>query len=255
MLKKLHKKQLLTVKCYLMAEREVFPRISRRHFLAGGVAITGIMLEKNVHNLNRLSGILETRNYEELPVHRHIPTTMFYVCEAPSKDNKHISNVPSAWMTDWVSAFGGIDDPRHRNERHPYWPASFVPKENPFYFALPFGDYTTKGPKKHLDFIPWYRPFKDGKSILKNRWIKITHKDKIAYAQWEDVGPFKEDDRHYVFGNQRPEFKHAGLDVSPAVNDYLGLDGLANTSWQFVDESQVPHGPWTEIITTSPPKY
>ena len=76
----------------------------------------------------------------------------------------------------------------------------------------------------------------------------------MVYAQWEDVGPFGENDSNYVFGSANPKSttnKTAGLDVSPAVNDYLGLSGLDTTSWQFVDEKDVPSGPWKNIVTTS----
>ena len=38
--------------------------------------------------------------------------------------------------------------------------------------------------------------------------------------------------------------KGAGLDVSPAVRDYLGLQSTDVTDWKFVDFSEVPSGPW-----------
>jgi hypothetical protein len=90
--------------------------------------------------------------------------------------------------------------------------------------------------------------------MLKNRWIVITKDGKTAYAQWEDVGPFGEDDAKYVFGDALPkskENKNAGLDVSPAVRDYLELEDIDKVDWQFVDEKDVPRGPWKDIITTS----
>ena len=37
------------------------------------------------------------------------------------------------------------------------------------------------------------------KSVIKNKWIKITANGKTAYAQWEDCGPFIYDDFNYVF--------------------------------------------------------
>lgn len=76
----------------------------------------------------------------------------------------------------------------------------------------------------------------------------------MAYAQWEDVGPFEVDDADYVFGNSRPKNKinnNAGLDVSPAVRDYLGLEDIDIIDWQFVDFKDVPKGAWKEIITNS----
>jgi len=51
-----------------------------------------------------------------------------------------------------------------------------------------------------------------------------------------------------VFGNERPKpnlNKGAGLDVSPAVRDYLGLKQTDVTDWRFVDFSDVPRGPWS----------
>jgi hypothetical protein len=43
----------------------------------------------------------------------------------------------------------------------------------------------------------------------------------------------------------------AGIDLSPAVHDYLSLNGESKISWQFVKESDVPIGLWKDIITTS----
>lgn len=189
------------------------------------------------------------------PVHTNVTTTLFWAGEEAGDDNKDISNLPSAWDEKWVKHFGGIDTPKKRNGS---MPAGFTPDENPFYFALPYNDFNEKGNRKKdvESVIPWAkdRVWKDNESILKNQWIKITKGDKVAYAQWEDVGPFKEDDSEYVFGTAEPESKtnkHAGLDVSPAVNDMLGLSDIDTTDWQFVDATEVPDGPWKKIVTTS----
>ena len=61
-------------------------------------------------------------------------------------------------------------------------------------------------------------------------------------------GAFRTDHWQYVFGNERPKpnlNKGAGLDVSPAVRDYLGLQETDVTEWKFVDFSEVPRGPWS----------
>jgi len=53
-----------------------------------------------------------------------------------------------------------------------------------------------------------------------------------------------------VFGSERPKLnlnKGAGLDVSPAVRDYLGLKQTDVTDWRFVDFSDVPRGPWSTL--------
>jgi hypothetical protein len=189
------------------------------------------------------------------PIHKNISTTYFWVGEEAGKDNKNISNCPSAWDEDWLKHFGGVDDP---NKRNGYFPAKFTPKENPFYFALPYNDFDENGNRKSniYKLANWRNGKKCGpeESACKNQWIKITKDGKSAYAQWEDVGPFKENDEKYVFGTASPASKtnsSAGLDVSPAVRDYLKLSDIDKTDWQFIDASQVPDGPWKKIITTS----
>jgi curved DNA-binding protein CbpA len=39
-------------------------------------------------------------------------------------------------------------------------------------------------------------------------------------------------------------FHGTGLNVSPAVHDYLGLAPTDVTDWQFVEVRDVPPGPW-----------
>jgi hypothetical protein len=183
-------------------------------------------------------------------LHENIKTTIFWVGEAPGPDNANISNAESAWDGNWQTHFGGFDDPDHRNG---YNPAAFTPTENPFYFALPYNDLDAAGHRKSsASNCP-----NAGASIswCKNGWIKITKGSKVAYAQWEDVGPLKEDDTAYVFGMAAPANTwgaKAGLDVSPAVRDYLGLADVDKTTWTFVSASQVPAGPWKTVVTTSP---
>ena len=63
-------------------------------------------------------------------------------------------------------------------------------------------------------------------------------------------GRFRTDHWQYVFGNERPKpnLNHgAGLDVSPAVRDYLGLQPTDVTDWKFVDFNEVPPGPWAKL--------
>jgi hypothetical protein len=147
-----------------------------------------------------------------------------------------------------------VDDPVQRSG---FFPAGFTPQQNPFYFALPYDDLNNNGARKAdaVQVIPWARRMHvpRGDSLLKNHWIKITAHGRVAYAQWEDVGPFLDNDAAYVFGGARPsnpDGVHAGLDVSPAVRDFLGLGDVSRTRWQFVNAAQVPPGPWTQIVTT-----
>jgi hypothetical protein len=175
-------------------------------------------------------------------------TTVFWVGEEASKENGFIHNRSSAWDTDWMEHFGGEDDPE---DRCGYLPCDFKPKQNPFYVALPYQDLGRLGFHKwSARSIPWYREAINAgaRSVVEGRWLEIHHGERICYAQWMDVGPYETDDFSYVFGNaSRPlnaEGLGAGLDVSPAVRDCLDFQGAAFTAWRFVEESQVPNGPW-----------
>ncbi|HVS58244.1 MAG TPA: hypothetical protein VHD60_00705 [Candidatus Saccharimonadales bacterium] len=189
------------------------------------------------------------------PLHNAITATMFWVGEPGDTDNKGISNVSSAWVDNWVKEFGGVDNP---DKRCGYRPCAFVPKENAFYFALPFNDYDSNGNLKAaaiLQQIPWYKgPPPARQSLVKNRWIEVSFQGKTAYAQWEDVGPFGENDGAYVFKGAAPQ-QHAGLDLSPAMNDYLNLSGEGTVSWRFVEATHVPNGPWKQVVTASGISY
>ncbi len=191
---------------------------------------------------------------ETYPLHKNITVTVFWVGEEASEDNEFIANAQSAWDDMWLEHYGGIDDPNHRNG---YFPDGFIPHENPFYFALPYNDFKDgKRKPDAYEVVYWAHEKEWGEleSMCKNRWIKIIKGDRIAYAQWEDVGPFGEDDKSYVFGTALPQNQinnRAGLDVSPAVRDFLGLSDIDKIDWQFVREEDVPTGPWKMIITTS----
>jgi hypothetical protein len=177
-------------------------------------------------------------------------TTLFWVGEPADPDNAYITNVESYWDEKWEVHFGGVDDP---NCRTGFVPCAFKPKENPFYFALPYADYDAAGNLKQEDKkVPWYG--KDTGQLLKNRWIAVRHAGKTCYAQWEDVGPNGEDDFSYVFGNKKPVNtfgEKAGLDISPALWKCLQMSDNGVTDWAFVDVSDVPSGPWRETLTTS----
>lgn len=187
------------------------------------------------------------------PLHTQITATVFWVGEPAGTDN--VANVQSAWDERWQEHFGGVDDPRRRDG---FRPAGFVPRENPFYFALPYNDFAggvRKAPAANV--VPWARErqWGPGESMCKNRWIRIARPGRTCYAQWQDVGPFQTDDAAYVFGLARPRNQsnqQAGLDVSPAVRDYLGLGGMDKVDWQFVDAADVPAGPWKDVVTSSP---
>ncbi len=193
------------------------------------------------------------------PLHKDIVVTYFYIGEMPSSNNKFIANTQSAWDDLWLWHYGGIDTPLKRKK---FFPRNFIPNENPFYCALPYNDLYPNGKvKPSQKKIPWYKKY-TGKTICKNRWVKIIKHTKngvkVAYAQWEDVGPNLYDDFDYVFLGKKPKNKFlsgAGIDVSPAIKKYLGLKDVDRVDWQFVDEEDVPYGPWKIIVTKTPQTF
>jgi len=177
-----------------------------------------------------------------------IGTTVFWVGEQGSASNP-VSNDKSAWDCGWISSYGGMDSP-HSEDRQNFVPANFIPRQNPFYVALPYNDVDDHHTRPEAPrVIPWFKSsfVRDGQSVCKGRWVAIRHGNKVCYAQWEDVGPFQTDHWQYVFGDERPRpnrNQDAGLDVSPAVRDYLALDNIDFCDWKFVEFLHVPAGPW-----------
>ena len=188
---------------------------------------------------------------QRFPWKAQIVTTVFWIGEKPAPNNP-VPNRVSCWDKDWTKNYGGLDDPNPAN-RSNYIPVKFTPRQNPFYCALPYNDKAREGHRPEAPrIVPWFNEAYQGPAVstCKSRWIAIRKGNRVAYAQWEDAGPFRTDHWQYVFGNERPKpnlNKGAGLDVSPAVRDYLGLQGTDVTDWRFVDFSEVPRGPWSTL--------
>jgi hypothetical protein len=188
---------------------------------------------------------------ERYPWKRQIVTTVFWIGEMPSANNP-VPNHASSWDKDWARSYGGFDDPTPAR-RSDYMPVKFTPRQNPFYCALPYNDKASTGHRPEAPrVVPWFKEAYQGPGIstCKGRWIAIRKGNRTVYAQWEDAGPFRTDHWQYVFGDERPKpnlNKGAGLDVSPAVRDYLGLGETDVTDWKFVDFSEVPRGPWSRV--------
>lgn len=179
-----------------------------------------------------------------------IVTTTFWVGE-PAGGNNPVHNISSSWDLNWMTSFGGFDNPSPAARRN-YIPVNFVPRQNPFYIALPYNDVTRGTTKPEAKVvIPWYRDVnpREGESVCRDRWVAVRNSSgKVCYAQWADCGPFRTDHWQYVFGNERPKpnlNQGAGLDISPAVRDFLSLSGTDVTDWKFVDFKDIPRGPWS----------
>ena len=185
------------------------------------------------------------------PWKTNIVTTVFWIGEQPGGNNL-VPNRTSAWDKQWTKNYGGFDDPNPAHRRN-YVPIKFTPQQNPFYCALPYNDKARTGHRLEAPrVVPWFQEAYRGPAVstCKDRWVAIRKGNRIAYAQWEDAGPFRTDHWQYVFGNERPKpnlNRGAGLDVSPAVRDSLGLKQTDVTDWRFVDFSEVPSGPWATL--------
>ena len=202
--------------------------------------------EKDKPVIRKSSAYRRARPY---PWKTNIVTTVFWIGEQPGGNN-FVPNRTGAWDKQWAKSYGGFDDPNpaHRSN---YVPVKFTPRQNPFYCALPYNDKAHTGHRPEAPrVVPWFQEAYQGPAVstCKDRWVAIRKGNRIAYAQWEDAGPFRTDHWQYVFGSERPKpnlNKGAGLDVSPAVRDYLWLKQTDVTDWRFVDFSEVPRGPWS----------
>ena len=211
------------------------------------------------------------------PWHTAIVSTTFWVGEIFDPSAPDGSQVYSTYDALWEQHYGGCDgvvvngacQTEPRTAANNYFPTHMVPRENPFYLDLPFDDLNdAKAFAERCQVIPWANdPGYAGHcsdpqfSYMKNRWVKIVGPNgKTCYGQIEDAGPGQYHDATYVFGttDARPantKYNGAGMDVSPALNGCLGFAELNGdtdkVSWQFVDDSAVPPGPWKIVVTTS----
>ncbi len=193
------------------------------------------------------------------PWHFDVTATVFWIGEAPTARNK-TPNHKSSWDQLWQVNYGGFDHPDAEFRTADFCPKGFVPRLNPFYVALPYNDCVGSSAHKPEAerVIPWFkRDFeRAGRSVCKGVWVQIFYEGKYCFAQWEDCGPFTTDDWEYVFGTKPPKNANnnaAGIDVSPAVRDYLGMpSGSARVHWRFVDFHHVKEGPWAKYGVNNP---
>jgi hypothetical protein len=210
------------------------------------------------------------------PLHTNVVATTFWVGEIFDPNADDGSQVYSTYDDHWLRNYGGCDgvvvDGDCRTEpriaANGYFPRHMTPRQNPFYLDLPFDDVNNESAAaRRAAVVPWAadpgwadKLADPEKSIMKNRWVAIRKGDRICYGQIQDAGPGEYDDAAYVFGaddarpaNQR--YGGAGMDVSPALNGCLGfreLDGDSDrVDWWFVDDVDVPDGPWRTLVTTT----
>ena len=194
------------------------------------------------------------------PWRLHVTITLFWIGEQAS-DRNPVANLKSSWDGNWMANYGGYDDPEPAKRianfaSGEFRPKDFVPKLNPFYVALPYNDVLSGRQHKTeaSRVIPWFARMhpEPGVTVCKDRWLQIYNGSRSCYAQWEDCGPWVTDDWEYVFGSKPPQTTKngaAGLDISPAVRDFLSLESGKKVHWRFVEAAQVPNGPWTKYGT------
>ncbi|WP_207392663.1 hypothetical protein [Aeromicrobium sp. IC_218] len=220
------------------------------------------------------SPALRGRRY---PWHTDITATTFWVGEIFDPDADDGSQRISAYDDAWLEHYGGCDGRQVgddcRTERRfradGWFPRHMRPLENPFYLDLPYDDKTVEeNLRTRGDVVPWageepYRSRVDDPrySLMKNRWVELRRGSRRCFGQVEDAGPGEYSDVDYVFGSDdaRPlnqRYGGAGMDVSPALTGCLGFDDVNGVTggvhWRFVDEVDVPPGPWRRLVTRSP---
>lgn len=197
------------------------------------------------------------------PWKTHVTCTIFWIGEQAG-DRNPTPNNKSSWDQQWEANFGGYDDPEPARRianftTGEFRPKGFVPKLNPFYIALPYNDVvSSSGHKPEASrVIPWFgrmRP-EPGKTVCKGRWLQIYRAGRSCFGQWEDCGPWETDDWEFVFGTKPPKTTQngaAGIDLSPAIRDYLGVKSGDKVHWRFVEAAQVPYGPWKKYALETP---
>jgi hypothetical protein len=100
---------------------------------------------------------------------------------------------------------------------------------------------------KVLDDIDFYVALPDRFEGERPNVLVINRETGMAaIASIEDVGPWNTDDPYWLSG-ARPqaesgtdmsgrETNNAGIDLSPALADALGIDGMGEVDWEFIDK-------------------
>lgn len=174
---------------------------------------------------------------------------MFWVGEDATERNP-VANHKSSWDSAWKESFGGFDNPDPLHRTMDFRPKTFIPRQNPFYVALPYNDVCKGEHKPEASrVIPWFhREFSGkGQSVCKGRWVQIIYNKRSCFAQWEDCGPFTTEDWPYVFGDKPPVNTHnkgAGIDISPPFAIIWAFPvERPIVHWRFVEFYRIPRGP------------
>jgi len=93
---------------------------------------------------------------QRFPWKTNVVTAVFWV-GGPMETDMVSVRTSSAWDPDWIQSYGGIDNP-DSSARRSYIPTAFIPRQNPFYCALPYNDVTHGQFKPEAPLvIPWFK--------------------------------------------------------------------------------------------------
>src|SRR5213596_81064 len=124
---------------------------------------------------------------QRYPWKTNIVTTVFWVGEQAGGNNP-VPNYRSSWDANWTNNYGGFDNPDPLARRS-YLPIAFIPRQNPFYCALPYNDVTDNGKFKPeaSQVIPWFKRAYtgEGQSVCWHRWVAIRKGNRTCYTEWE----------------------------------------------------------------------
>src|SRR5260370_8941199 len=110
---------------------------------------------------------------QRYPWKMSIVTTVFWVGEEAGGNNP-VPNYKSSWDLNWTANYGGTDNPEPSARRN-YIPIAFVPRQNPFYFALPYNDVTHGQFKPEAPLvIPWFKQSYAGQGHSAGRHRRIV---------------------------------------------------------------------------------
>jgi len=182
---------------------------------------------------------------QRYPWKTSIVTTVFWVGEQAGGNNR--SKLQKFLDFNWSENYA---EPILRFQRTAQLhPNCFYSQAKPLLLCFTVHDVTHGQFKPEAPLvIPWF------KHEYRGRGSRYAEIDGLPFVRQSHLlcamgrlRSVSHDHFQYVFGNERPKpnLNHgAGLDVSPAVRDYLGLAPTDVTDWQFVEVRDVSSGPW-----------
>jgi hypothetical protein len=156
---------------------------------------------------------------DRYPWKKSIVTTTFWIGEKPAPNNP-VPNHKSSWDAKWAQNYGGTDTPDRKQRTGEFIPADFVPRQNPFYVALPQRKTSNIiNPKLQIPFGKYKGPHK---SVCKGRGLPS---EKGSFATPRTPGPSAQTTGNtFLVRSDRFPTRTRGRTDVPAVRDFLGME-------------------------------